>query len=115
VVQYFYDDAGRIVRKRVIDNTVQETINTRYETEWEYDGMGRIVRERTLQYDSTSDMMVTLRDEHKTYDFGGNVTEIKFYDVDSYAYTLTQTFAQGYQITDFSVSADSSVTSSTSG
>ncbi|HEX9744149.1 MAG TPA: hypothetical protein VGB30_01870, partial [bacterium] len=115
VVQYFYDDAGRIVRKRVIDNTVQETINTRYETEWEYDGMGRITRERTLQYDSSADMMVTLRDEHKTYDLGGNVTEIKLYDVDGYAYTLTQTFAQGYQITDFSVSADSSVTSSTSG
>jgi len=115
VVQFFHDDAGRMVRKRVVDNTVQDTINTRYETEWEYDGMGRIVRERTLQYDATSDMMVTLRNEHKTYDLGGNVTEIKFYDVDGYAYTLTQTFAQGYQITDFSVSADSSVTSSTSG
>jgi hypothetical protein len=90
VVQYFYDDAGRIVRKRVIDNTVQETINNRYETEWEYDGMGRNVRERTLQYDATADMMVTLRDEHKTYDLGGNVTEIKFYYVDGYAYTLTR-------------------------
>jgi hypothetical protein len=56
-----------------------------------------------------------IKDIFKTYDLGGNVTEIKFYDVDGYAYTLTQTFAQGYQITDFSVSADSSVTSSTSG
>ncbi|HEX9745703.1 MAG TPA: hypothetical protein VGB30_09775 [bacterium] len=50
-----------------------------------------------------------------TYDLCGNVTEINFYDVDGYAYTLTQAFAQGYQISDFSVSADSSVTSSTSG
>ncbi|HEX9746764.1 MAG TPA: hypothetical protein VGB30_15200 [bacterium] len=57
----------------------------KYVVQFFHNDAGRIVRERTLQYDASADMMVTLRDEHKTYDLGGNVTEIKFYDVDSYA------------------------------
>jgi YD repeat-containing protein len=69
VVQYFHDDAGRIVRKRVIDNTVQETINTRYETEWEYDGMGRMVRERTLQYDASAEKDFLKVGEHHRAQF----------------------------------------------
>jgi hypothetical protein len=116
VVQYFYDDAGRLIRKRVVDNTTQENISTRYETEYEYDGMGRTTRERTLQYQAgTVDMEVVLRDVHTSYDLGNNPTEIKFYDKDGWAYTLTQSFAQGYQITDVSHSAAADVTVNTSG
>jgi hypothetical protein len=116
VVQYFYDDAGRLIRKRVVDNTTQENISTRYETEYEYDGMGRTTRERTLQYQAaTVDMEVVLRDVQTSYDLGDNPTEIKFYDKDGWAYTLTQSFAQGYQITDVSHSAAADVTVNTSG
>jgi hypothetical protein len=34
--------------------------------------------------------VIVKRDSYKTSDLGGNVTEIKFYDVDGYAYTLTR-------------------------
>ena len=61
VVQYFYDDAGRLIRKRVVDNTTQENISTRYETEYEYDGMGRTTRERTLQYQAGAVDMEVVR------------------------------------------------------
>jgi len=99
-----------------VDNTTQENISTRYETEYEYDGMGRTTRERTLQYQAgTVDMEVILRDVQTSYDLGDNPTEIKFYDKDGWAYTLTQTFAQGYQITDVSHSAAADVTVNTSG
>jgi hypothetical protein len=60
-------------------------------------------------------MEVILRDVQTSYDLGDNPTEIKFYDKDGWAYTLTQTFAQGYQITDVSHSAAADVTVNTSG
>jgi hypothetical protein len=45
VVQYSYDKAGRLVRKVVRDNSVQDSA-VRYETSYEFDGMGRMTRER---------------------------------------------------------------------
>ena len=114
VVEFSYDKAGRIQRKTVRDNPVQDS-TTKYELDYTYDGMGRLVRERIWRYDSTSDMMIVTQDTKTTFDLGGNPTEIKFYDSSGWAYTETRTYAKGYQITNATFSARAGLTATTSG
>ncbi len=40
VIQFHYDDVGRLVRKVVRDNAKQDTISTRSEMKYEFDGRG---------------------------------------------------------------------------
>jgi len=104
VVQYKYDNAGRVVGKVVRDNAVQDWISTRYEAEYGYDGMGHLVKERILKYNQATGRMEILQDTRTTYDLGGNPTEIQFYDEHGWAYTETRSYAKGYQLTDFAIS-----------
>jgi len=114
VIQFLYDDAGRLVRKVVRDNSRQDS-TVRYETSYEFDGMGRMTRERIMSWDNTNEKMVVMQDKRTTYDLGGNPTEIKFYDNAGWAYTETRTYARGYQLTDFSTSEAGDVTINTAG
>ena len=114
VIQFSYDDAGRLVRKVIRDNSRQDS-TVRYETSYEFDGMGRMTRERIMQWDNTNEKMVVMQDKRTTYDLGGNPTEIKFYDNAGWAYTETRTYARGYQLTDFSTSVAGDVTINTAG
>jgi len=93
-----------------VTNTVQETIDTRYDMELDYDGRGQVVRERYLKYNSTSQRMETLQDTQTDYDLGHNPTSVKFYDNSGWAFTETRTYAKGYQLTGFSESHAAGVT-----
>jgi len=116
VVQYIYDKAGRLVRKVVRDNSVQDSA-VRYETSYEFDGMGRMTRERVLKRveESGVERMNVLEDKRTTYDLGNNPTEVKHYDNVGWVYTETRTYARGYQLVDFSTQAALGVSVSTSG
>ena len=116
VVQYIYDKGGRLVRKVVRDNSVQDSA-VRYETSYEFDGMGRMTRERVLKRveESGVERMNVLEEKRTTYDLGNNPTEVKFYDNVGWAYTETRSYARGYQLIDFSTQAAQGVTVSTSG
>ena len=50
VVEYHYDDAGRLVRKVTRQNSAQDTV-THFEADYEYDGRGQLIRERILEWD----------------------------------------------------------------
>ena len=56
VIQFSYDDAGRMIRKVVRDNSQQDS-KVRYETSYEFDGMGRMTRERVMKWDDTNERM----------------------------------------------------------
>jgi len=114
VVEYKYDDVGRLVRKVVRDNPSEDN-STRYESDYTFDGMGRLIRERIWRYDWEKDRMIVTQDTQTKYDLGGNPTEIKFYDAYGWAYTETRTYARGYQITDTTFSQRTGVTATTSG
>jgi len=113
MVEYKYDDAGRVVRKTVKDNPKDETV-TRYESDYVYDGKGRMTRERVWRYDVGEERMIVTQDTITEYDLAGNPTSIKFCNQDGWAYTESRTYASGYQLTGFSISnaADVSVTTS---
>jgi len=114
VVEYKYDDAGRMVRKVVMDNP-KDPSAARTESDYTYDGMGRLTRERTWRYDSTTEMMIVTQDKITSYDLGGNPTEIKYYDNLGWVYTETRTYAKGFQITNAILNARGGVTANTSG
>ena len=109
MVEFSYDKAGRIQRKTVRDNPVQDS-TIKYESDYTYDGMSRLVRERIWRYDGATDMMIVTQDTKTTFDLGGNPTEIKFSDYKGWAYTETRTYAKGYQITNATFSARADIT-----
>jgi hypothetical protein len=114
VVQFQYDNSGRMVRRVVRENTVSDA--TRFEETFEYDGRGQTVREKIMAWHGTNERMVVKQDIKTTYDLGGNPTEVKFYDNLGLAYTETRTYARGYQLTGASFSdLGTNVTVSTSG
>ncbi len=57
VVDYKYDDAGRLVRKSVVNNP-KDPEAEHYNSDYTYDGMGRLVRERIWCYDRITDMII---------------------------------------------------------
>ena len=113
VVEFFYDDVGRMVRKIVSDYTGQAA--SRYETDFEFDGRGQLTRERILKWDKDKERMNVLQDVRTTYDLGGKAKEIKFYDQSGWAYTETRAYARGYQLTGATFQAAAGVTVTTSG
>jgi len=52
VVEYEYDGGGRLTRKVIRDNPVDDD-TVRFDASYEFDGRGQLVKERILQYDST--------------------------------------------------------------
>ncbi len=99
VIQFHYDDVGRVVRKVVLDSAVDESKSSRYESKYEFDGRGQLTREQILKYNVGTDRMEILQDVQKTYDLGGNVLTVKFSDNHGWAFTETRTYANGYQLT----------------
>ncbi|MCP4709702.1 MAG: hypothetical protein GY869_13840 [Planctomycetes bacterium] len=102
MVEYKYDDTGRLVRKSVVNNP-KDPNSEHYNSDYTYDGMGRLVRERIYRWDAASERMIVTQDKITTFDLGSNPTEIKFYDSSDWAYTETRTFARSYQNTDTAV------------
>ncbi len=60
VVEYNYDNMGRLVNKTVRDtariytDTSMQDSGNRFETDYQYDGRGRFVRERIMRYDPSN-------------------------------------------------------------
>ncbi len=102
VVEYAYDEMGRLRKKQVRNNPVNED-DIFFEGDYEYDGMGRLAIERIWQYDKTAKRLLITRETRTTYDLMGNPTEIKYYDVDGFAFTEQRTYARGGQLTGFSI------------
>jgi hypothetical protein len=105
VIEYSYDETGRMVRKCVRANQVEESA-IHYETDYQYDGRGQLVRERIFRwYDSGTgiEQMKITQDVEYTYDLGRNPIEVKFSDDAGWAYTETRSYAKGYQLTDCSL------------
>ncbi len=87
-----------------------------FEGDYEYDGMGRLLIERIWQYDKTAKRMLITRETRTTFDLMGNPTEIKYYDVDGFAFTEQRTYARGGQLTGFTIpSTAADVTVNTAG
>ncbi len=67
VVDYKYDNMGRLVNKAVRDKpmimtgTAMENSPARFEADYQYDGRGRLVRERILRYDTSTGRMAVLQ------------------------------------------------------
>ena len=102
VIQFKYDKAGRLTRKVVRNDSVQDA--TRYETSFEYDGRGQLTRERVMAWNATDERMEVRQDIRTTYDLGENPTVVDFYDNEGLAFRDTRTYARGYQLTGSTIS-----------
>ncbi len=121
VVEYKYDNMGRLVNKVVRDtplvqtDTAMQGSSERYESDYQYDGRGRLERERILRYDTSTGRMAVTQDIQTTFDLGDNPTEIRVYDDYGLAYTETRTYAKGYQLTNATFVGGSGVSAVESG
>jgi hypothetical protein len=98
VVESYYDDAGRLVKKVV--SQYEGQVAAKYETDYEYDGRGQITRERFMHWNGTGSInrMEVWQDKRTTYDLGGKPVTIEFYDQSGKAYKETRTCDRGLSI-----------------
>jgi len=117
VVEYSYDDMGRVVKKVIRENQMEDS-SVHYSADFTFDGMGRMTRERYMKWDETepaSQVMFTLmKDVQREYDLGGNVTKETWRDDRGMLYFEEREYARGYQLTDSSYT-NGVLTTATSG
>jgi hypothetical protein len=110
VVEYEYDNAGRLTRKVIRDNPVDDD-TVRFDARYGYDGRGNLIHEKVLQYSPSNDRMIVTHERETEYDLGRNPTTVKYFDSYGLAFTETRSYARGYQLTDFSTQVASGRTS----
>jgi len=92
VVEYQYDNVGRLVKKIVRENSDQDS-TIYYESDYQYNGRGQLVGERILRWDSTLARMVTTQNIRTTHDLGGNPTLIETFDDNGLVLSEARTYS----------------------
>jgi len=117
VVEYSYDDMGRVVKKVIRENQMEDS-SVHYSADFMFDGMGRMTRERYMKWDSATPaeqvMFTLMKDVQREYDLGGNVTKETWRDDRGMLYFEEREYARGYQLTD-STYTNGALTTATSG